>query len=1169
MDLLTAKEKVILLLTNKFNIEIKQKLKNLFKRRIGIVKIYKIIARLRKKPISVETIQLFYDEPKAFFENHSTLLNNTSYFDESGNSIFDHYFNVLYMQFTNKNNYLNNKIYTSNFNSFFKTYEKYLAMQDSSLETPFHKIAKLRKIKFFFLIYNQLKLIDALNEKILLIKNINDETCFDCIAKEIEIKRSEIINNKEDFELYNNFIAENDSLIKLLPKESQHYLYLFTSSINFDLKFFQTIEFNELYTGLFNLFQNTKERINEYFNPSINYLNCLFNFCKSNGDFDKTYKFILELSDQKLNEINKNKGCESISIHYYIYNHIGYVLRKMKIDNKSYVMKLIKDILPNLLSNDNFEEFKDKEINNRKIKIQFKINSLGNNLAKNPYLNFEQKYEIFYFLEKELKENFDEGTDEDVMYLYKLFKLYNKKIDNKKVITKSSITSYFKKYEFIRKIFADFFFIGKLYRSIYKLCYKYDKIKVKDYLEKLNNFLKNNRESIFSNYKYSYAMNNKNIEAILNIIILFEKQNYNTGVEEEYLERKIITFNNHNTNHFQKLYKKFILTETKLVFFTINEIILNSQRANKKVKKSLFIEFLDLFFSFKYDLNRLLNIKSFIPFFTNKNKDEFKIYENRLIENLPLIKGNPNEFTIYKFILKYSPFIKNIFIFHREITHFKVLMKKYLIQLVFKWEEECNFSELSEFINKNILLFSKIFIDIKDSLQNRKNKINFFFDEFIKGLNLEFKEELHKYKQLALDYTKNYQDDDNFYYELNSEIYISMMLIFIRLKFGKYNPQVLFTYITHYKKGDYVFLLFLNSYFKNDNKKDILYNFFLMDSNLLLQIPDNYKGYFQKSRDSFDYPENSWQEKILIFLLFSQSKLKEIEYSLIFDYIKLIISNNNLEKNNKSKNYFIKFFKYTFLGINQKQNKEIFELMVNSLFDTKNEIKLFCFLNLDPILYNEESIRHKIKTLKEFSLYLDNHNEIIKNDFFKEERNKKTKKNLVKFLKLLKQENDSFYNCIKNNRFLIKICLHFLLKSYYNDKFEESFKNPDILIYEDDESKIIKNEIFNFLDFYKVHSESQNEYMYDFSQIFFKIYEDNMRNSKFFNIFKNHIYQKIYSYNSRILYNYNSLNISFFKSLLEDILFLFLFFFCYIIDVKYNDSEAELIAKKQKKKLNN
>ena len=737
-----------------------------------------------------------------------------------------------------------------------------------------------------------------------------------------------------------------------------------------------------------------------------------------------------------------------------------------------------------------------------------------------------------------------------------------KKIDNKKLITKSSITAYFKKYEFIRKIFADFFFIGKLYRTIYFLCYKYDRAKIIYYIDKLSNFFKNNKDFIFSNYKYVYSMEDKYIDAILNIIIIFEKQNYNTGIEEEYLGRKIIAFNNQSPYHFEKLYKKFIFKETKLVLFTIKDIIFNSQKANKKVKKKLYIDFLDLFFSFKYDFNKLINIKNFIPYFSNKNKDEFRIYENKLKENLPLIRGNQNEFEVYKFILKYSPIIKNLFIFHREVNRFKVLMKKYLNQLVFKWEEDYNFSELSSIINKNILLFSKIFLDIKDPLEKRKNKINFFFDEFINELNPEFKDKFQKYKQLALDYTKNYQDDDNFYYDLNSEVYISMMLIFIRLKFGKYNPQALFTYITYFKKGDYVFSLFLKSYFQNDNKRDILYHFFLINSELLLSIPDNYRRYLQINIDSFNYPENSWEEKILIISLFSQPKLKQIEFSLIFDYIKLIINNNNLENDYKSEQYFLKLFKYIFLGINQEQNQELFELIINTL----NEINFFCFLDIDPLLYNEENIMHKIKILKNVSLYLEKNPEIVKNDLFYVKTNKITKKNLAKFIKILKKEKCSFCNCLKNNRLLLTKFLHYLLKSYYNDKFEESFKKPNLLINENEESKIIKDEIFNFFDFYKIHSGSKNEYIKDFSQIFFKIYED-YKNDKFFDCFINHINEKIYSNIIQILYNYNSINITFFKSILENCLFMFLFFFCYITNLGSYSYETDLIERKKQEEL--
>ena len=78
-----------------------------------------------------------------------------------------------------------------------------------------------------------------------------------------------------------------------------------------------------------------------------------------------------------------------------------------------------------------------------------------------------------------------------------------------------------------------------------------------------------------------------NIDAIIKVIILFEIQNYNTVVEEEYLERSIITFNNKNNTYFERLHKKFILTEPKLILYTIKEIIVNSEKANKKIEGNM------------------------------------------------------------------------------------------------------------------------------------------------------------------------------------------------------------------------------------------------------------------------------------------------------------------------------------------------------------------------------------------------------------------------------------------------------------------------------------------------------------------------------------------------------------------------------------------------------
>ena len=45
-------------------------------------------------------------------------------------------------------------------------------------------------------------------------------------------------------------------------------------------------------------------------------------------------------------------------------------------------------------------------------------------------------------------------------------------------------------------------------------------------------------KEIFSNYKAKYGFQDKNIDIIIKIIILFEEQNCNKDMEEEYIDRK-------------------------------------------------------------------------------------------------------------------------------------------------------------------------------------------------------------------------------------------------------------------------------------------------------------------------------------------------------------------------------------------------------------------------------------------------------------------------------------------------------------------------------------------------------------------------------------------------------------------------------------------------------
>ena len=176
--------------------------------------------RIRKKPLSNSMINIFYDSPQKFFTQFKKSIKYSSYFDICGNSILMHYFYILYEDYKiskkilkkndiKRNMFLSNiNIYKTNIDAFLKEHKDNLFIQDLSLETPLHKIAKLHDKIFFLKIFEKLNILGILNENLLSIKNIKNETCFDFIFDEIKNKYKYLISsNENEYNLFKNFIS--------------------------------------------------------------------------------------------------------------------------------------------------------------------------------------------------------------------------------------------------------------------------------------------------------------------------------------------------------------------------------------------------------------------------------------------------------------------------------------------------------------------------------------------------------------------------------------------------------------------------------------------------------------------------------------------------------------------------------------------------------------------------------------------------------------------------------------------------------------------------------------------------------------------------------------------------------------------------------------------------
>ena len=1137
LDKITYTDQLILMRHFKFEPNVINEIKLQVKKGTNIVRLLKSIKKIKKKPINPKTILLFYEQPKQFFQEYNNLLENTSFYDNAGISIFTHYFYILYENYKYKYDFKHLRykyqfdIYEQNFDMFFKEKGKYLLIQDLSLDTPLHKVARLRDKNFFLRIYQKLKKIGVLSEELLSIKNINEENCFNYIFNETELKKNV---NKNNFDLYNNFINDYPSLSGSLSFEIKKFMIFFPFNIKIDSEQLKEKDFSDTYDNLYSLIEKNDKIINYLYYPQnsrFNFFNFLFDICQLNGDYKKMIKLLSELL---------NNEQDKLMVELCIIDHIEYVMRKMNSTNRKgereidYGFQLIKEILSVIFKTKTVAEIQkilsDKIIKNRNEKL-----GIINNLIINSNLGFDRKVEILKIIGEISAIKIEDFFDKDFLYIYQFFELYDKK-----EINKGNIMNKYKENYCLTKLFAEFNFIGKIISEIKYLSNNYDKNNINAYISELENFLNNKYLDIFFGYKIRYGLSNSQIQKILEMILLYGK-NKNDDITEE--EKEIINKNKFyiKDQYFYKIYKEFILSNKKITLYKIKNIIEKINKINAEnnknnddefnilinSNKNLYFDFLELFFSFNYDFDELMIsnkeniINIIIETFKNKEGKKYFYFLNNMNKN---IKEKPYESSFYQFSLHLFYQVKNInilspnnnYTFYSEL---KLLTKKYLTQLIINWDKPYDYSPYFNFIGENILAIIVLLIqrknDNKEEMQQEKNEIvNFLLDKYLYEIKPELKNRIEFFKKMinSNDITDLLSLLGN---ELTSEkdlkeiykILLCIILSYIRFKYGNYNPLVFLFYMSNYKViFRFKQLCSLIRCFLNNENKNILKHFFISDEKYVNENKYNFSGL------SIDFYFNlHLSDTIRMIEKYLCVYIPELEHkniSLVFDYIKNKIDKLFLkeeEKKEKEKkeeekeeeekeeidnrfNSLSDKFIYLFISsIGKEQNKDIYNTIIDLILNFDEELTIFSFLKKDPEMNYKEKTSHTIKIIQQISNdTIERTNNYTKKEILsyirKETINKTTVMNLYNFILVLKEENNTLFNLVKKNHFFVinsfyVLYMNYLYCFYNKGKRSKYFNNNDEIL------QIIFSELRNFINLYNKEKDLKKNNKFNIGDI--------------------------------------------------------------------------------------
>jgi hypothetical protein len=175
-------------------------------------------------------------------------------------------------------------------------------------------------------------------------------------------------------------------------------------------------------------------------------------------------------------------------------------------------------------------------------------------------------------------------------------------------------------------------------------------------------------------------------------------------------------------------------------------------------------------------------------------------------------------------------------------------------------------------------------------------------------------------------------------------------------------------------------------------------------------------------------------------------------------------------------------YKSIILGINKNQDERIYNLTKELLFNNEeSSISLFSFLDIEPCEFNNGAkITHCINILKQLSKDLEEKTKTIKGAdaekyLNKEKSNDNTLVDLYWLLFVLKNEDETLLNCVKNNKFLVLNTFYILFKNYFlclaklykkKEKENEIEKEESDMPSIEEQYDYIFEEISNFVNFF-------------------------------------------------------------------------------------------------------